>query len=91
MAGKYIVDGNVDINRKGKLLSMWSVNKNSTEAQKNAAIRIIYYFLSDSAQEIYTVEYSQGLPLNKNVWKVYEEVNPDFGFIDEQAEALDFE
>lgn len=64
----------------------WSISGKSTEEEVNAALRILYYFLSETSQEEYTVENNNGLPLNKNVFDIFLEVNPDFNIL---AEKID--
>ena len=53
----------------------------ATDEQKNAAERIIYYFLSEAAQEELTINNSDCLPFNKNVLQLFIDINPDFSFL----------
>ena len=90
MAGRYIIDETKD-DRKGRLYSTWSINCGCNADELAAGKRILYYFLSDIAQEIYTVEYSQGLPLNKEVWDIYMDVNSDFDFLTDIVDTYTYE
>lgn len=78
MAGLYEV-GAPDVNLgNGSFTNMWSVYAGSNMNQRYAAERVIYYLLSDNSQEVLTVQNYNGFPINRNVWNVFVEVNPDF-------------
>lgn len=83
MAGIYEIEESIDQDREGEFYNLWSINTNSAEEEKAAAIRILYYFLSDTAQEVLALEKEQGLPLNKNIWNIYVEINTDFEYLTE--------
>lgn len=81
MAGIYRIDTSFPEDRVGIFNNLWSVNVNTTQEKKVAAIRLLYYLLSDKAQDILTVQNSGGLPLNKNVLDVYVAINDDFSYV----------
>ena len=54
---------------KGRLDHLWSVNINSGRQEKKAAQWLIYYMLSDTAQNELAVKSLEGLPLNKNIFQ----------------------
>lgn len=81
MAGIYEIEESIDPSRDGEFLNIWSVNAASADEEKSAAIRILYYFLSDAAQEVLALKEEQGLPLNKNIWNIYVGINSDFEYL----------
>lgn len=60
---------------------VFSVNKDSTDENKIAAFRVMYYFLSNTAQEELVLTYGLGIPMNKEVWAEYVEYNSDFEYL----------
>ena len=78
MAGSYeICEPELRFGR-GNYGNIWSVSIFSDKKRKYAAERVIYYLLSDSSQEILTVENHSGFPVNRDVWNEFIEINPDF-------------
>lgn len=88
MAGIYKIVQTVDTERQGEFRNLWSVNAAASQEEAAAAIRILYYFLSDISQEILTIENAQGLPLNKNVWDVFVEISSDFNYLTDVMEEI---
>lgn len=70
---------------------IFSINQNATEKEHAAAIRLLYYFLSETSQDYLTVQNNHFLPLNKNNLKTYEEVNGDFAGLGTYMNALERE
>lgn len=62
--------------------NLWSINGESKETEYLAAIRLLYYFLSETSQDYFTIQNNNQLPLNKNVLDVYMDVNSDFSGVD---------
>lgn len=62
----------------GEFCNLWSINAASTEEEFAAAIRLMYYLLSETAQDYLTVQNDNHLPINKNILQVYIDVNSDF-------------
>ncbi len=54
---------------KGRLDHLWSVNGGSGKQEKKAAQWLIYYMLSDTAQNELTVKSLEGIPLNKMIFE----------------------
>lgn len=50
---------------------IWGVNENSDESHQYAAMYVLSYLLSDTAQEILYIENESYMPLNKNILDVY--------------------
>jgi hypothetical protein len=85
MAGVYSVREESTISKTDFIYS-FAVNSRSADENKNAAFRIIYYMLSDTAQETLALTYGLGIPLDKTVWAEYVEYNADFEFLTEALE-----
>ena len=81
MVGVYGIKESIDTERSGMFTNTWSVNNQDNNEEKAAAMRIIYYMLSDNAQEQLTIEEEQGIPINKNIWSVYTQINYDFNYL----------
>ena len=67
----------------GDFCDLWSINAASTEEEYAAAIRLMYYLLSETAQDYLTVQNDNHLPINKNILQVYIDVNSDFEGIED--------
>jgi len=57
--------------------NIWSVSSTATEDEQNAGMRVIYYMMSEFAQDIYSILNEKMLPLNKSIMKIYLNVNPE--------------
>lgn len=75
MAGIYRVYFPEKDRVKGHYTDLFSVWDNSSDARKAAAIRAVYYLLSEGAQNIYHVRNVHGLPLNKESFERYLSIN----------------
>lgn len=75
--------------------NIWGVSKHKQEAQRNAACRVIYYMLSEQAQDVWYVQEKEGIPLESNVLQTYLDINPELTFIqnisEEQVEVVEFD
>jgi serine/threonine protein kinase len=85
MAGVYSIREENTIDDT-EFLYVFAVNGQAAAEKKNAAFRIVYYMLSDHAQETLALTYGLGIPLNKNVWAEYVEYNADFEYLTEALE-----
>ena len=56
---------------------LWSISDSATEAEKAAAVRLIYYFLSEEDQLILSLEADGGIPLQKKSVEQYLSTNPE--------------
>lgn len=63
---------------EGRFTDLFSVSQDSPKAEKNAAVRLVYYLLSETSQNVYNVQNTHGLPLNKAVYDRYEAINGEF-------------
>jgi ABC-type glycerol-3-phosphate transport system substrate-binding protein len=85
MAGVYSIREENTISETDFIYS-FAVNSQTSDENKNAAFRIIYYMLSDTSQETLALTYGLGIPLDKTVWAEYVEYNADFEFLTEALE-----
>ena len=68
---------------RGRFDNLFSVALNKPENNRKAAKRLIYYLLSESAQDVLCVQNSAGLPLNKRMCEEYASINQqDFSNIE---------
>lgn len=64
----------------GRYDCLWSVSSSGADKSRAAAKRLIYYLLSENAQDVLCVQNAEGLPLNKRMCQEYANVNQqDFG------------
>lgn len=59
----------------------WSVNVNIKKYQQIAARRVIGYLLSDSAQEVFSIENNVGLPVKQSILEDYLEIYSNFDYV----------
>ena len=74
----------------GTFTNLWSIREGVQPKEMAAAIRLMYYLLSDTAQDYLTVQNDNNLPLNRNVMKVFLEVNGDFEGMEDYIDKLTF-
>ncbi len=70
-----------------KYNQVWSVDGNARKLDQEAANRILYYFLGESAQDVLHLQNDSSLPLNKNILSTYMEVNQEFAFLKEELDS----
>ena len=61
-----------------------SISKSASENQKNAGLLFIYELLSDLAQNNRYIQMTGLIPVNKQTFDLYFEINNNFSFITEQ-------
>ncbi len=91
MAGIYSVYQGIVPNTKGSYRNCFSMNEAGTEEEKQAAARIIYYFLQQKAQEKLTLENSGHIPLNREIFNIYTQINSDFAYLSDAVNELKLE
>ncbi|GEM_PF-114928 len=68
---------------------LFSVNSSAGKNEKKAAQWLIYYLLSDTAQDVLTIQHAKGVPLNKRMCNDFADVNSsdfaDIGILMEQV------
>ena len=76
----------------GKYDHLWSVGAGGSKDQQAAAKRLLYYLLSEGAQDVFCVQNSRGVPLNKRMCQEYANVNSqDFSQITDLMEEVSLE
>ena len=70
---------------------MLSVNGSSTEAERKAGVRLIYFLMSKENQQIMNVQNGQGLPLHKEIMEEYETMNTELSGIGEGLDQLEMD
>ena len=66
---------------KVEFTNVWSVNSSQKEEQITAAGRVIYYLLSEQAQDAWFVQGDHGIPMEKNSLQTYIDINPELKFV----------
>lgn len=74
--------GNEENKKIAEFGNLWSINARCNDADYLAAIRLLYYFLSETSQDYLTIQNTNQLPLNKSILDVYMDVNSDFVGVD---------
>ena len=64
----------------------WSVNANADKSEIAAAKRILYYWLGENAQDILHIQNEGALPINRNMFSVYADVNQEMAFLTNEVE-----
>ena len=78
MSGHYsVMFPGSDLAVPGRFTHLWSVSETASEDEKAAAVRLIYYLLSEEDQLILSVEEDKGLPLQKDAMEQYTSTNPE--------------
>lgn len=91
MAGRYtLLVPNRDV-VLGTFTDIMSVNASSPEDEKKAAKRLLYYLLSERAQDALAVQGKRGLPLNRKTYENYLKLNKEFNIPPQEIEAYRFE
>lgn len=90
MAGIYEIELLTGDNLVGGFKDCYSINADASDAEKAAAIQVLVYMLTDTAQDICYVQNGSYLPLNKSVYAAYAEVNTEFAGLSEGFDHLIF-
>ena len=73
---------------KGRFTHYWSINGGLEGDAKKAADSLVYYFIGESAQDVFNLQNGNGLSLNKNMMKIYVEGNDEFAEVKAQLKYL---
>ena len=66
----------------------FAIDQNTNRAQYNAAIQMLYYLLGETAQSKLCIEQHQNLPLQKNIYEKYAQLNTEYQTLEtEKANA----
>lgn len=77
----------------GRFKQVWSVSSQADSEQHTAAVRLLYYLLGDNAQDVLYIQNDTDLPINKNEFSVYMDINQEMSFLQdilEQPMEMDF-
>lgn len=66
-----------------EFIHTWSVSSRATTAQQNAGIRLLYYLLSEQAQDILYVQGEDGFPIYTDMLELYISIYPEMSILDE--------
>ena len=85
MAGKYEIkegfyaaEGDI---KDGEFLYYWSINKKSFGLKQDACGRLIHYLLLSQTQEELTINRNLGIPLYKDAYDDYINMNGAFSYL----------
>lgn len=68
----------------GTLDSFFSVNKLVSREEQTAALRLLYYFLSQNAQDVFHLQNEGEIPVLKEVFDEFVQVNQELEFLTEE-------
>lgn len=73
---------------QGRFTHFWSIDGSLEGEEKRAADSLVYYFIGESAQDVFNLQNGNGLSLNKNMLEIYVEGNDEFADVAEQLKYL---
>ena len=76
---------------KGQSTHLWSINGELYGEQKTAADSLVYYLMSETAQDVFNLQCGNGLSMNKNMLKTYVESNDEFRGVFRGLDYLEME
>ncbi|MCM1161030.1 MAG: serine/threonine-protein kinase [Roseburia sp.] len=65
-----------------QFLNIWGVSSTGSQDEISAGVRLLYYLMSEQAQDVWYVQHENGFPLYKNVLQTYIMVNPEMKFLE---------
>lgn len=91
LAAVYQIDQIMDYEGlEGEFVNLWSIRADISEEQHNAAIRLLYYYLQETAQDYYTIQNDHAIPVNKMVLNTYKDIYDELYIPDDQIGKLSF-
>lgn len=78
MAGYFKVNFLTEAGTVGYFSNCFSIADDASLDEKAAATQILVYLLSDTGQDVINIQNDKGIPFNKNVYKTYIDVNPQY-------------
>ena len=73
---------------KGSFTHFWSISSSLDEEERTAADSLVYYLMGESAQDVFSLQNGNGLPLNKNMLQTYVKANDEFANVVSQLQYL---
>lgn len=90
LPGIYAVMPIQDIELTGYFTDQWCVSSQGSDEQIFAGKRLLFYFLGEQAQDAMYIQHKEGLPLNKAMLDVYQNVNGELYFLSDVIERVTF-
>lgn len=56
----------------------WAISADVSEEQQMAGMLLLHFFMSEYSQNTFFIQNDNGMPVNKNTFAEYLEINPDF-------------
>jgi len=81
LPGKYEVSLPESERQQIKMTNVWAVSNRGTTAQENAGVRLLYYMMSEQAQDILYVQGDDGFPMHAELLTVYISINPEMSIL----------
>lgn len=75
---------------EGEFVNLWSIRSDVSEDEYNAAVRLLYYYLSETAQDYYTIQNNHAIPVNKTILNTYKDIYDEFDISDDILKELSF-
>ncbi len=73
---------------KGSFTHFWSISSSLDEEERTAADSLVYYLMGESAQDVFSLQNGNGLPLNKNMLQTFVKANDEFANVVSQLQYL---
>lgn len=70
---------------KMQFVNVWGVSSTASQDEISAGVRLLYYMMSEQAQDVRYVQNENGFPLYKDVLQTYIKVNPEMEFLENLA------
>lgn len=77
-------------NMYGTFIDEWSISATATDNQQIIGMQLIRFMLSSYAQNLYYLQNDGGVPLNKDVFFSYLDVNREFSFLSGSINQFQF-
>ena len=90
MAGYFKVNFLTEDGTVGYFSNCFSIADDASLDEKAAATQILVYLLSDTGQDVINIQNDKGIPFNKNVYKTYINVNPQYEKLSKSFDKVTF-
>lgn len=76
---------------KGRFKNLWSIDGSLEGEEKTAADSLVYYLLGENAQDVFNLQNSNGLSLNRKMMETYVSSNDEFKAVANGLDSLEME
>ena len=90
LAGVYQIELLNEEGMTGSFKDCFSISAKATAQEQAAAVQVLVYLLTDTAQDVRYVQNGVYLPLHKSVYAAYVDINKEFEGMEEGFEKLNF-